>query len=224
MGVPTRKVFCSTHLTRAFHLSSNITSIQIRLTSGSLLQTSISPGLPSLVTTYFFLPTPLSSFLHPNSSNNEPSANFVSSKKYLFGPCPPSLQKAIHSTNPDHDTWLKSYNEEKQGLECLDVFECIKKDLPSFTSLWLHWQSAAIHVGLSQARQGWKPQMSQDLYHCTWQLQRLILHKFTNNHHLDGAIVKTVGVFTTDKANSMMRHMFHHNRGYMYASVISHPI
>eukprot|EP00804_Cyclotella_cryptica_P009045 CCRYP_003142-RA/>CCRYP_003142-RA protein AED:0.35 eAED:0.14 QI:0/0/0/1/1/1/2/0/1801 len=68
----------------------------------------------------------ISSFLRPNSSNNAPSANFVSAKNLLH-PCPPSLSKALHPSNPDRDTWLKSYNEEKGGLENMDVFERINK-------------------------------------------------------------------------------------------------
>jgi hypothetical protein len=68
----------------------------------------------------------ISSFLKPNSSNNAPSANFVSAKN-LLNPCPPSLVKALHPTNPDRHVWLESYIEEKGGLESLDVFERINK-------------------------------------------------------------------------------------------------
>jgi hypothetical protein len=68
----------------------------------------------------------ISSFLKPNSSNNAPSANFVSAKN-LLSPCPPSLVKALHPSNPDRRVWLDSYNEEKGGLESLDVFERINK-------------------------------------------------------------------------------------------------
>eukprot|EP00804_Cyclotella_cryptica_P030273 CCRYP_019237-RA/>CCRYP_019237-RA protein AED:0.06 eAED:0.03 QI:0/0/0/1/0/0/3/0/1322 len=68
----------------------------------------------------------VSSFLRPNSSNNAPSANFVSAKNLLH-PCPPSLTEALHPSNPDRDTWLKSYNEEKGGLEGMDVFERLNK-------------------------------------------------------------------------------------------------
>jgi hypothetical protein len=67
-----------------------------------------------------------SSFLKPNSSNNAPSANFVSAKN-LLSPCPPSLVKALHPSNPDRQVWLDSYDEEKGGLESLDVFERINK-------------------------------------------------------------------------------------------------
>jgi hypothetical protein len=70
--------------------------------------------------------TSISSFLRPNSSNNAPFAQFVSAKN-LLNPCPPSLVKALHPTNPDHDAWLKSYHEEKGGLQNLEVFERINK-------------------------------------------------------------------------------------------------
>ena len=42
-----------------------------------------------------------------------------------------------------------------------------------------------------------------------------------NDHRLDGAIVKIVEVFTADHPNSMMRRLFHHNRGYASAIVLS---
>jgi hypothetical protein len=58
--------------------------------------------------------TTISSFLHPNSSNNALPANFVSAKN-LLNPCPRSLQKALHPSYPDHDIWLQSYFEEKGG-------------------------------------------------------------------------------------------------------------
>jgi hypothetical protein len=68
----------------------------------------------------------VSTFLKPNSSNNQPSANHVSAKN-LLNPCPPSLIKALHPSNPDRDVWLKSYEEEKGGLEQLNVYEKINK-------------------------------------------------------------------------------------------------
>jgi hypothetical protein len=68
----------------------------------------------------------VSSFLRSNTSNNAPSANFVSAKNLLH-PCPPSLLKALHPSNPDRDIWLKSYDEEKWGLNKLDVYQTINK-------------------------------------------------------------------------------------------------
>jgi hypothetical protein len=70
----------------------------------------------SFVSDNILLPghTTVSSFLRSNTSNNEPSANFVSAKNLLH-PCPPSLLKAFHPSNPDRDIWLQSYNEEKGG-------------------------------------------------------------------------------------------------------------
>lgn len=76
--------------------------------------------------TLLFGHTTVSSFLRPGSYNNSPSANHVSAKN-LINPCPPSLTKALHSSNPDRHVWLDSYKEEKGGLEQLDVFERISK-------------------------------------------------------------------------------------------------
>ena len=42
-----------------------------------------------------------------------------------------------------------------------------------------------------------------------------------NDCRLDGAIIKIVEVFTSDHPNSTMCHLFHHNRGYAYATVLS---
>jgi len=42
----------------------------------------------------------VSSFLQPTTSNNAPSANFVSAKN-LLGQCLPSLLQALHPTNKD---------------------------------------------------------------------------------------------------------------------------
>eukprot|EP00956_Cyclotella_meneghiniana_P020999 scaffold37679_cov76-Cyclotella_meneghiniana.AAC.13 len=68
----------------------------------------------------------VSSFLRPNSSNNAPSAKHVSAAN-LLNPCPPSLAKALHPSNPDREVWLASYMEEKGGLESLNVYEKINK-------------------------------------------------------------------------------------------------
>ena len=58
--------------------------------------------------------------------NNAPSAAHVSTKN-LLNPCPPSLLKALHSSNLDRDVWLKSYEEEKGGLKSYNVYETISK-------------------------------------------------------------------------------------------------
>lgn len=68
----------------------------------------------------------VSSYPRPNSANNAPSACHVSAKN-LLNPCPPSLVKALHPSNPDRHIWLESYKEEKRGLESLDVYEKISK-------------------------------------------------------------------------------------------------
>jgi len=68
----------------------------------------------------------VSSFLRSQTSNSAPSAKFVSAKN-LMSPCPPSLIKAIHPSNPDRQIWLDSYQEEKGGLEDLGVYKRISK-------------------------------------------------------------------------------------------------
>ena len=68
--------------------------------------------------------TTVSSFLRPTTSNNAPSARHVSAKN-LLSPCPPSLLKAIHPSNPDRKIWLDSYAKEKGGwrsARCLNAF------------------------------------------------------------------------------------------------------
>jgi hypothetical protein len=90
-------------------------------------QTSARIGLLSSATILLFLAmVPVSSFLRSNTANNAPSANFVSAKN-LLQPCPPSLLKALHPSNPDRDVWLKSYSEEKGGLIDLNVYDRINK-------------------------------------------------------------------------------------------------
>ena len=42
-----------------------------------------------------------------------------------------------------------------------------------------------------------------------------------NDCRLDGAIIKIVEDFMADHPNSTMRLLFHHNRGYAYATVVS---
>ncbi len=65
------------------------------------------------------------SFLHdqslPTSSTFDPVASFVSTVN-LHRNCPPSLIKALAELHPDHDIWLQSYYEEKQGIESLETY------------------------------------------------------------------------------------------------------
>ena len=68
----------------------------------------------------------VSSFLRPSTSNNAPSACKVSAKN-LLSPCPPSLVRALHPSNPDRQVWLDSYMEEKGGLSEHDVYTPISK-------------------------------------------------------------------------------------------------
>ena len=45
----------------------------------------------------------------------------------ITSPCPPSLCKALDTSNPDRQVWLDSYNKEKQGLTYHEVYEMISK-------------------------------------------------------------------------------------------------
>ena len=70
----------------------------------------------------------VSSFLKSaTSEKNDPSLNYVSAK-HLLSPCPPSLCKALDTSNPDQQVWMDSYNEEKQGLIDHEVYKKISKN------------------------------------------------------------------------------------------------
>ena len=74
----------------------------------------------------------ISTFLRPSSlATMNPltssSANFVSATGLQL-PCPSSLKFALDSSNPDRFIWSQSYNEEKRGLENMDVFRRISKE------------------------------------------------------------------------------------------------
>jgi hypothetical protein len=50
-----------------------------------------------------------------------PVTSFVSTLN-LHQDCPPTLLKALAHSHPDRKVWLKSYQEEKGGLESLDTY------------------------------------------------------------------------------------------------------
>ena len=60
------------------------------------------------------------------SSQHTPStsANFVSAAS-LLRDCPRSLLTALAPTHPDRDTWLRSFNEEKDGIRSEDTYDVI---------------------------------------------------------------------------------------------------
>ena len=55
-------------------------------------------------------------------STFDPVANIVSDIN-LHRDCPPSLLQALATTHPDHDVWLQSYHEEKNGVKSLGTFK-----------------------------------------------------------------------------------------------------
>ncbi len=55
------------------------------------------------------------------------STSHVSARECTM-PCPPSLQRALDPSHPDHDIWLASYAEEKSSLIDVDTFNVITLD------------------------------------------------------------------------------------------------
>ncbi len=70
------------------------------------------------------------SFIHPSShdlphlTNFDPAAN-IGSTVNLHRDFPPSLLQALALTHPDHEIWLRSYYDEKQGIEDMGTFRKI---------------------------------------------------------------------------------------------------
>ena len=69
------------------------------------------------------------SFLCPLSSRQpqstfDPVASFVSAVD-LHRDCPPTLLKALTDLHTDHAVWMKSYLEEKCGIESLNTYKKI---------------------------------------------------------------------------------------------------
>ena len=60
----------------------------------------------------------------PESTTFDPVASFVSAVN-LHRDCPPSLIKALADSHPDRAVWLKSYQEEKEGIESLGTYKKI---------------------------------------------------------------------------------------------------
>ena len=54
---------------------------------------------------------------HPYCSASQVSA------KHLQNPCPPTLNKALHSSNNDRQTWLDSYKQEYFDIQNMDVYD-----------------------------------------------------------------------------------------------------
>jgi hypothetical protein len=63
----------------------------------------------------------------------ESSAHFVSATN-LFQECPSSLLRALSNLHPDHDVWLRSFHEEKSGIELMDMYN--KINLAQYRALW----------------------------------------------------------------------------------------
>jgi hypothetical protein len=68
-----------------------------------------------------FLCSPISAI----ASTFDPAASFVSPIN-LHRDCPSTLLQALADAHLDHDIWLASYKEEKEGLESLNTFCMLK--------------------------------------------------------------------------------------------------
>ncbi len=66
----------------------------------------------------------LRSLPSPQVSTFDPVASFVSALN-LYRDCPPTLFKALADLHPDQEVWLKSYQEERGGLQSLDTYHKI---------------------------------------------------------------------------------------------------
>ena len=66
----------------------------------------------------------VSSFLRPSRSPQQPHALFVSARSLVCN-CPASLTADTHDDHPDRDTWLHSYQEDKQGIHDHSVYTVI---------------------------------------------------------------------------------------------------
>jgi hypothetical protein len=66
----------------------------------------------------------LRSLPSPQVSTFDPVALFVSALN-LNCDCPPTLLKSLADLHPDQEVWLKSYQEEKGGLQSLNTYRKI---------------------------------------------------------------------------------------------------
>jgi len=93
-----------------------------------------SVPLPNLPTTWHELCA--EGILYPGHSISslirDTSANFVSAAS-LLRECPRSLLTALAPTHPDRETWLLSFEEEKNGIKSQDTYDVI--DLAQYRAL-----------------------------------------------------------------------------------------
>ena len=66
--------------------------------------------------------------LQPGWINHPHCSAFQVSAKNLQNPCPPTLSKALHSSNSDRNTWLDSYKQEVSDIQNMDVYDEISID------------------------------------------------------------------------------------------------
>ena len=66
--------------------------------------------------------------LKPGWENHPQLSAFNVSAKNIQHPCPPTLNKALHPSHLDRDTWLQSYNQEYSDLQNMNVYDTISQD------------------------------------------------------------------------------------------------
>ena len=66
--------------------------------------------------------------LQPGWLNHPHCSAFNVPAKSLTNECPPTLKKALHQSNVDQPTWLKSYQQEFFDLKNMDVYDEISDD------------------------------------------------------------------------------------------------
>ncbi len=66
--------------------------------------------------------------LQPGRLNHPHCSTFHVSAKNLHNPCPPTLGKALHSSNTDKPTWLDSYKQEFFDIQNMDVYNEISPE------------------------------------------------------------------------------------------------
>jgi hypothetical protein len=94
-------------------------------------QPDLTVPLPNLPTTWqdlcakgILYPGHSISSLTRDTTSSSTLANFVSAASLLCE-CPCSLLTALTPTNPDRETWLHSFHEEKDGIKSQDTYEVI---------------------------------------------------------------------------------------------------
>ncbi len=66
--------------------------------------------------------------LQPGWETHPQLLAFNVSAQNLKHPCPPTLNKALHPSHLDRDTWFQSYHQEYSDLQNMNVYDTISQD------------------------------------------------------------------------------------------------